>query len=463
MKILTLITITLSLLCTVKIAYAQRLQRFSKAQVVQDIDTLFSNAEQIHPNLFHSLTKKQLYTKLDSLKRSLADSISIVKAYEVFSEATAYINEGHTGINTPKEVSNMIRDGRFKFIPVKLSGYKNGRMMVKAALSGKTVEEIEISSINSISAQKIWNQLLRTKGGLTSFRTTVIIQRFPLLLSAIGIQAPYHIVYTDAAQNEQSAVVQPISATEYETVFNKSADTKNYTFTVLNNGDGYLNFRSMSGRYNDFVRFADSVFKSIHEQKLNHLIVDLRENSGGNSSQGRYLLNYITNQPYRMAAGSELRASRQFIAQMQQPSLTEIYGDKLRRCLAVPIGDIIVSHSENLDQTGEIPNKYHGNVCFLIGPNTFSSANMLAATLKDYKLATLIGEDTGEPGNDYGELCNIILPNTQFVAFTSTTLWIRPSNNKADHQPIHPDYKVKRIGTQDNVLQFAQQWLITQQ
>jgi C-terminal processing protease CtpA/Prc len=107
-----------------------------------------------------------------------------------------------------------------------------------------------------------------------------------------------------------------------------------------------------------------------------------------------------------------------------------------------------------------IKNRFTGRVCFLIGPYTFSSANMLAATIKDYNLAPLIGETTGEAGNDYGELCTIKLPQTGWITFTSTTYWVRPNNNKIDYNAIIPDYLVKRTSSRgDNVLDYSLEFI----
>ena len=158
-----------------------------------------------------------------------------------------------------------------------------------------------------------------------------------------------------------------------------------------------------------------------------------------------------------MAGESGRKVSRQFKDHIIANKA--IYGaDNV--LLSQPTGSFYKIGDTALYKPTDISHPFKGKVCFLIGPRTFSSANMLAATVKDFKLATLIGEPTGEPGNDYGELCDIKLPNTGFLAFTSTTIWVRPNNDKKDNNPILPDYAVKRSTTgHDNVLQFAEKWL----
>ena len=93
----------------------------------------------------------------------------------------------------------------------------------------------------------------------------------------------------------------------------------------------------------------------------------------------------------------------------------------------------------------------------MIGPKTFSSANMLANTIQDYKLATLIGAPSGEPANDYGELIFVKLPNTGFTFTTSTKQFIRANGNAKDQHTVLPDYVVSDNPQTavDEVLEYA--------
>jgi C-terminal processing protease CtpA/Prc len=218
---------------------------------------------------------------------------------------------------------------------------------------------------------------------------------------------------------------------DYLAKISKPKDARDYTFEVVGNATGYLNFKSMAN-YDHFVVFCDSVFQSINQRYIRKLVVDLRENGGGNSALGMYLLNYITKKPYRMAGNSERKVSQQFKDQILKPANRQLYGDTYDEYLKMKNGEFWQVGGNDLVTPDIIKNRFTGRVCFLIGPYTFSSANMLAATIKDYNLAPLIGEPTGEPGNDYGELCTIKLPQTGWITFTSTTYWVRPNTYKKD-------------------------------
>jgi C-terminal processing protease CtpA/Prc len=124
-------------------------------------------------------------------------------------------------------------------------------------------------------------------------------------------------------------------------------------------------------------------------------------------------------------------------------------------------GEVIEQTERRTTKPGKNELRYTGKLCVLTGPNTFSSANMLANAIKDYKLATIIGEATGESPNDYGELYWNQLPNTGLKYFTCTKQYIRANGDADDPSPVLPDIEVKQNSKslKDDVLEFAKEWV----
>ena len=75
----------------------------------------------------------------------------------------------------------------------------------------------------------------------------------------------------------------------------------------------------------------------------------------------------------------------------------------------------------------------------LISSHTFSSAADFAATIKDYNIGILIGEETGGLATCYGDVYGFDLPNTHLAAGVSHKYFIRPSGID-DDQGVLPDY-----------------------
>lgn len=437
-------------------AFAQDSLIYSKKQVADDIDYLFKNAADIHPNLYHDISAAKLTRKVDLLIAKLPERLSLLSAYGAFAQVTAFVNEGHTSLDIPAPIRKTMRAGTFRGIPLQVLSYDDKYFDANLILPHGLIKNVKVSSINGQASSVILARMMALKGDLPSFRKVVALGNFRFFLSVIGIRQPYVITYKQADNVSGIATVSGISEKEYTDALVKKLQNEPYTLTITDDKYAYLNFRAMAD-YDRFCHFCDSVFKVLDEKKIDKLVVDLRENSGGNSSLGHCLLNYITDKPYRMAGDSKRKVSQQFKDYLIANK--DLYGDNYNDYLKLPVGTFMPLGSDDPTKPEDKEHKFKGKVCFLIGPYTFSSANMLAAAVKDYHLFTLIGEPTGEAANHYGELCTIKLPNTGLLAFTSTTMWGRPNGNANDDGAIAPDQLVKRSGIDDNVLQYALQWL----
>jgi C-terminal processing protease CtpA/Prc len=59
----------------------------------------------------------------------------------------------------------------------------------------------------------------------------------------------------------------------------------------------------------------------------------------------------------------------------------------------------------------------------IIGPATFSAAQMLADALEEYTNVTFVGEPSGSKGNAYGDSRKLILPNSGMTVRASIYYW----------------------------------------
>ena len=82
--------------------------------------------------------------------------------------------------------------------------------------------------------------------------------------------------------------------------------------------------------------------------------------------------------------------------------------------LIVPLVRALIQ-SENIDRTGHL--------FAIIGPATFSAAQMLADALEKYTNATFVGGPSGSKGNTYGDSRKIILPNSRITVRAAIYYW----------------------------------------
>ena len=442
------------------------------AQVREDLDFVASTIESTHPDPWHSISKKNFYRLRDSLAASVRHNIASENAYPLVARLCAALNEGHTHAwSTP--LSKKIIDGRIPVFPVLLGSSSEKGFPVLADLTGDSALRAgdRIVAINGKGTAQLFPRFLPLYGGMEAWRRSRLQRDLVVLLPASGIQGPYTIRYV---RNGRTAEVRRDALPYAEFKARREAWSKrnaapklpDYNFERLPGSIGLLNVNTMEGNPQPFFEFLEATFRQLKEQPVKGLLIDLRRNGGGNSLFGWYLLNFITDKPLRMSGEVYWKVSpqvRDWYDGLDSAKRSGLDSAKWAAYLAHKDGEVIVlpaSPAERPDTNGL---RFEGPVGVLIGPHTFSSANMTAATISDYKLATLIGEPTGEPANDYGEVLYFDTPNARVNFGTSSKMFTRPNGDRNDNNPVLPDIRVKAVpGAKDDaVLQAGLQWIRT--
>ena len=161
------------------------------------------------------------------------------------------------------------------------------------------------------------------------------------------------------------------------------------------------------------------------------------------------LLGYITEKPVIKDINMEIKVSRQ-IKDWYRSTLRwyvkwlpiQYLHPTWRKIWSTPEGGkiLIRSHTE---RPGKNPLRFKGQVYVLIGPSTFSTATAFAASVKDHKLGTIIGEETGGLATSFGAFYPFDLPNTNLWVFVSHKRIFRPSGED-DGRGVLPDYEIKQ-------------------
>jgi len=155
-----------------------------------------------------------------------------------------------------------------------------------------------------------------------------------------------------------------------------------------------------------FKSFVDSCFQHINENHIQHLIIDLRNNGGGDPFCGSYLLEHIADQPY-----TYFHKSVKWYRKLKKP---------------------IQPH----------PNRFKNKPYILVNGSCFSTTGHFCSLVKENNLGIFIGDETGATYtcNDFSKFYTLDNTNiflrvaTREVKTTVTTL-----SNK---HGIIPDHQV---------------------
>ena len=168
---------------------------------------------------------------------------------------------------------------------------------------------------------------------------------------------------------------------EYETARSESEwDIKdNFEYKKLENNIGYLKIYSFTGK--DFTKEFDDIYKTL--ETTSALIIDLRDNTGGNSSYADYINRHLSETPIR---GSQWSSRMYVAAHASWNRPQEWY-------MQSPSNLAPVSGKE----------RYKNPVLVLTNAGTFSSSENFCAVFRGMNRGKIVGVTTGgSTGNPIG-------------------------------------------------------------
>jgi len=182
-----------------------------------------------------------------------------------------------------------------------------------------------------------------------------------------------------------------------------------------------------------FFKFLNTSFKKIHDKNISTLIIDIRENGGGDDGNDMELASYLIDKPfredkYRKLKTMELPSHPEYLhkAWYQMMGISE---NKSAQDIKARMHKELTKEFYKADDNyyylkeGEIikrePQKYlfTGKTYILISGNVFSGGALFSALVRDKTNAVFVGEETG--GGYYRHTGSIPLiyglPNTKII------------------------------------------------
>ncbi|GAA4449519.1 hypothetical protein GCM10023092_03880 [Rurimicrobium arvi] len=411
-------------------------QKLSKILALQDIDSLVATLETIHYNPYLHITKTAFHKNVTEIKHSIPDTIEfkdyLLKLYKI----TASLQDGHAmpAIVQPALRSELVGAN---FLPLKLV-VDNKKVYAGSRGIFSLPPDAQIKHINGLSLEKSLLELEQLLGGSKNFTQEMAAKLLSYFLFLQGVQPPFTIEYiTSTKQTKKDKINNGITFIEMIHISMPHLKEQN-SFRVMSHEGAYLNFISMNGDLQQWGSFLDSAFIEMRAMEIKNLYIDIRNNSGGNSLFGNYLLAYLTKEKFLFSSGKCWKISaRMKQYQQQNGSFNKEYQSRetgtnwcYDKC--IPEENPVIADSI-----------FNGKVYLLTSPFTFSSANMLADAFKTFHLGTIIGESTGEYTNDFGEVMQFELPNSKIKIQTTTSFEYGADCDKTSFHTVSPDIIIK--------------------
>lgn len=358
----------------------------------RDIDYLAEELPKKHKNLFFKLSKEEFYKETNSLKQNLNKMNDDEIKIEICKIMTS-IGDAHTGANISSE----------KMFPVDLYWFKDGVYVINTTEEYSKVKYSKLKKINDTDIQTVIRKLSDiiphdNEAGIKSQMPYYIVM--PTVLKTFHIIDNADMAKFTFQDKDGKSIEMDLKTLDSNEVFNKillrAKKGKDIPLYMKNVNSAYWfeylkDSKTIYFKYNKCVEtdgeklfddYSKEIIHSINKEQVEKLIIDLRDNRGGDS-----------------------RVLNKFIKEISKSKLNK-----------------------------------EGSIFVIVGRETFSSAILNAITLKKNTKAIFVGEPTSGKPNHYGEVKKFKLPNSQTTIRYSTKYF---NNYDKDIPSFIPDKQIE--------------------
>ncbi|BFO67875.1 S41 family peptidase [Chryseobacterium sp. KCF3-3] len=416
----------------VQIAFAQKncnelyAQKFTKQQLEQDIDFIKDKIVNAHINPYTEISKSEFEKKYTDIRKSLKDGMTQKDFYYLAKPLIVTLNDEHSSMSDFCVTDSIKRS--MKVLPLKFK-YENGKMLLTENYSDNKLNiGDELLSLNDISINEVLENCAQTIPGAKEERIPTAVDRFWIMINKFCyfITDDYNLKFKSGLHTLVKSIsleqlkanaskMQPKKKEDFKPVDYKKI--KDYAYLTVNTFDDRNTFT-----LEEWKTKFDSIFTQIKKDNAKKLVIDVHNNSGGNSAVGNLLINYFSDKPYQSYQG-KWKKSKEYADYLKSNNKESPEYNKIKD------GDYYPIHSRSII-AGKNPLRFSGKTYVIVGKNTFSSAMMFSVMVLDNKLAEVAGEmpEKGHP-NHFGELINFQTPNTKLDFRFGVKEWIRPAGN----------------------------------
>lgn len=419
----------------------------SEADARADLSALYVGLEQAHYDLFAHRSRHdydRLYSDTLAVISGPVDRDRLARLFQAF---TAYGQVGHARIDAPTAafVQGLQAGGRLLPVFIRVD---EGRVLLTATADagGRLPAGAELLSLNG-EAMSVW--LDRLSVWVSGERPYMIHAQmesaFPVLLGfALG-----DVDAVDAAARlpDGSRVEARIAAVtlagrralrEAWPTSSPDVDFDAREFRLLERGVAYLRPGAFAEPSTTtagepgFTAFVDDAFTRAIGAEVTDMLIDLRNNPGGDNSFSDPMIAWFATRPFRFASSFRLRASPQAKAWYRKTA-TAAADDSVLAALAAAEA----AQPDGARYPFELPlvepradQRFEGRVHLLVNRHSYSNAASVAALVQDYGFGTILGEETADVPTTYASVLSFDLPRTGFTVTFPKSRIVRPNGDE---------------------------------
>ncbi len=407
-------------------------KRLSRKKALEDFDYYIRILKKAHPALY-AFCKEERFNQLqDSLRSSISTDITLRGFYNLLN----CINDKIACVHTNLYLSDKAREGlghESVFFPYPTTLVEE-HLLINATGYGLP-EGTEILTIDGIRVSNVLDdlQVFQTADGLknTARRSLAAQDMSFSYFMRHGPQRSFEVSYR-RPEKDSMVRIKTIGAVDYKTITERNLDRYYYDPTDIdydfyfNEEKGYALMTVRTFEYDTYSRgkafehFCENSFEVLRlKPGIKNLIIDIRENDGGNYSNCHQLFSWLTDKPFAKFA----RVSTRVKQLPQTDLLSETYSGRAEERVERLMKEEFVSNGSGRYMLSDSVNSpvepvsagFRGKVFVITNSEVSSAAAYFASLVQNTGRGFVVGEESRGGGYMHNGFINVVyeLPYTK--------------------------------------------------
>lgn len=396
-------------------------------QLQADFQLVRRALEESHGGIYRYTAKEALDRVFDDTAAKLDRPMEAMEFHRLLAPAVAAVRCGHTALIIAPALQGAMEQALLLPLDVKLIG---GRVYIlrdfddASNLAGR-----EIVAVNGVAASVIVARAVNASHGdgyIATGREQRVARRFKEeLFLQFGMQGRFTLTLGDATPGSVTLAGQTLAAQRRASASRYPQDQARKGFAELSLLDDGKIARLQIFNFSDEDEddegavILKKLFARLSASGAHTLLLDLRDNGGGEDALGKRVFSHLVDKPFPYyAALSVKRPAAGMESAIRHPNLGI--------------------------QSPAMPT-FTGRVIALINGRSFSTTAELITQLHDKQRATFVGEESGGAyhGNNSGNSTTLVLPNSAAkVIIPLVTYTLAVSGEHANGRGVVPQVQV---------------------
>lgn len=383
-------------------------QQLTKRHLLADLHYLNQAVINGHPVNYQPTKPTDIQHIIAEVEKMKLDTLSKFEYTIWIAKAIYNIGCIHTSINKNPLLQASASDNYFP-CALKFSG---GRITITNSPDTSLIGAAVVS-INQVAASRIsevFSQYRASDGKTDAFSRQYFQYDAPRLISLLLNNPAFYEIVTDRGALKLASAPKPIA----EIRSNKANEyllVNNANFLTIHNGIPILRFASFA---KSDVAFVKKSFKAILAQQSGQLVIDLRQNTGGNRKAVTELTKFLVDSTFGY---SILQPKLQTLKYLNGKGKFFFFLSKLK----YNVGGFFRGRKTDLGREfsynyqPKSQQNFDGRIYVLTDGFTASASTMVTSWLKQFTNAKFYGSQAGGGfnGNNGGAFPTLLLPNSK--------------------------------------------------